>query len=101
MEVGECCCAAVVVAATLASGTTTPGSAAKSMREAPKPVPAWSVTARDPQHLRAQVVNYARAFAKRQDDRSRLMLLSFGGVRTPDGSTFGTAYRPVAGGNLV
>ena len=93
--------AVLLAAATLASGTASPGSAANSMREAPKPVPAWSVTARDPQHLRAQVVNYARAFARRQDDRRRLMLLNFGGVRTPDGSTFGTAYRPVAGGNLV
>jgi hypothetical protein len=93
---------ALTCALTLAfAGTPSEGAAGKNKRKAPNPVPAWSVTARDPEHLRAQVANYARAFAERQDDRDRLMLLSFGAVRTPDGQTFGTAYRPVAGGELV
>ena len=85
----------------LASGPVSPGTAAKAKPRPPRPVPAWSVTARDAEHLRAQVANYARAFAKRQDDRRRLMLLHFGAVRTPDDATFGTAYRPVTSGELV
>jgi hypothetical protein len=93
---------ALTCALTLAfGGPSSEGAAGNGKRKAPKPVPAWSVTARDPEHLRAQVANYARAFAERQNDRERLMLLSFGAVRTPDGRTFGTAYRPVAGGELV
>jgi hypothetical protein len=98
--------AIAVLAATCAStpaidGPRSEAAAQKGRPKAPKPVPAWSLTARDPEHLRAQAVNYAHAFARRQDDRRRLMLLSFGAVRTPDGRAFGTAYRPVAGGELV
>lgn len=85
----------------LAAGPESRGAAGKATPRAPQPVPAWSVTARDGAHLRAQVANFARAFAKRQDGRRRLMLLHFGGVRTPDGVTFGTAYRPVTSGDLV
>jgi hypothetical protein len=92
---------AIAAGTGLAGGASSREPERKSGREAPDPVPSWFVTARDQEHLRAQVVGYARAFARRQDNRHRLMLLSFGAARTPDGLTFGTAYRPVAGGELV
>jgi hypothetical protein len=53
-------------------------SLAKYKRSAPKPVPAWYMTARGRRDLQRQARSDACAFARRQSNRTRVLLLDFG-----------------------
>ena len=59
---------------------------------APKPVPAWYMTARSERDLKRQARNDACAFAQRQPNRTRLLLLDFGKATRYKGD-FGTQLR--------
>jgi hypothetical protein len=59
---------------------------------APVPVPAWYMTARGRRDLRRQARNDACAFARRQPNRTRLLLLDFGKADKFD-DQFGTRLR--------
>lgn len=59
---------------------------------APKPVPAWYMTARGERDLRRQARNDACAFARRQPNRTRVLLLDFGKATRYHGD-FGTQLR--------
>ncbi len=59
---------------------------------APKPVPAWYMTARGERDLKRQAHNDACAFARRQPNRARVLLLDFGKATRHDGD-FGTQLR--------
>jgi hypothetical protein len=62
---------------------------------APKPVPAWYMTAASTTDLARQAKHSACVFAKRQPKGSRLMLFDFGAARKyPDG-TFGASLREI------
>jgi len=70
-----------------------PQAAAKA--RAPKPVPAWYMTATTTRDLVRQAKHSACVFAKRQPKGSRLMLFDFGAARKyPDG-TFGASLREI------
>jgi Big-like domain-containing protein len=47
-------------------------------RDAPHPVPAWYMTAKGAQDLRRQARSNACAFARRQSNQTRLLLMDFG-----------------------
>jgi hypothetical protein len=59
---------------------------------APQPVPAWYMTARGRRDLRRQARNDVCAFARRQPNRTRVLLLDFGKADKFDGQ-FGTRLR--------
>jgi len=59
---------------------------------APKPVPAWYMTARSTRDLKRQARNDICAFARRQPNRTRLLLLDFGKAVRRDGR-FGAQLR--------
>lgn len=59
---------------------------------APTPVPAWYMTARSERDLRRQARNDTCAFARRQPNRTRLLLLDFGKATRYHGD-FGTQLR--------
>jgi Bacterial Ig-like domain len=61
-------------------------------RSAPKPVPAWYMTARSVRDLRLQARNDACAFARRQPNRTRVLLMDFGKADQHNGS-FGAQLR--------
>jgi len=62
---------------------------------APRPVPAWYMTADSPRDLIRQAKNGACAFAKRQPDGSRLMLFDFGAARKYLDGGFGADLRDI------
>jgi len=59
---------------------------------APQPVPAWYMTARGRRDLRRQARNDACAFARRQPNRTRVLLLDFGKADKFNGE-FGSRLR--------
>jgi hypothetical protein len=59
---------------------------------APKPVPAWYMTARTERDLRRQAHNDTCAFARRQPNRTRVLLMDFGKATRAHGD-FGTQLR--------
>jgi hypothetical protein len=59
---------------------------------APQPVPAWYMTARGRRDLRRQARNDACAFARRQPNRTRVLLMDFGKADKHDGQ-FGARLR--------
>lgn len=61
-------------------------------RSAPTPVPAWYMTARGARDLRRQARNDACAFARRQSNRTRVLLLDFGKAEKHKGE-FGAQLR--------
>jgi hypothetical protein len=73
-----------------AEGTTASKEAFES--SAPKPVPAWYMTARHERDLRRQAHNDACAFARRQPNRARVLLMDFGKATRYRGD-FGTQLR--------
>jgi hypothetical protein len=62
------------------------------MSSAPQPVPAWYMTARGERDLRRQARNDICAFAERQPNRTRVLLLDFGKATRHQGE-FGTQLR--------
>jgi hypothetical protein len=65
----------------------------RSLRSsAPQPVPAWYMTARGRGDLRRQARNDACAFARRQPNRTRVLLMDFGKADKHDGK-FGARLR--------
>ncbi len=68
------------------------GAKSSLKRTAPKPVPAWYMTARSVRDLRLQARNDACAFARRQPNRTRVLLMDFGKADQHDGS-FGAQLR--------
>jgi hypothetical protein len=67
-------------------------SRAAFMSSAPQPVPAWYMTARGERDLRRQARNDICAFARRQPNRTRVLLLDFGKATRHQGE-FGTQLR--------
>jgi len=57
---------------------TSTSKMARFKRSAPQPVPAWYMTARSERDLRRQARNDACAFARRQSNRTRVLLMDFG-----------------------
>ena len=68
------------------------GTKSSRKRSAPKPVPAWYMTALSPRDLRIQAQNDACAFARRQPNRARVLLMDFGKAEQHHGS-FGAQLR--------
>jgi len=63
---------------TATTSQTTSSSNHSLKRSAPEPVPAWYMTARGIRDLRRQARNDACAFARRQSNNTRVLLLDFG-----------------------
>ena len=61
-------------------------------RRAPHPVPAWYMTARGARDLRRQARSNACAFARRQSNQTRLLLMDFGKSKRRHGN-WGTQLR--------
>jgi Big-like domain-containing protein len=61
-------------------------------RDAPHPVPAWYMTARGAKDLRRQARGNACAFARRQSNQTRLLLMDFGKSERKNGN-WGTQLR--------
>jgi hypothetical protein len=70
-------------------------ASAPATLRAPKPVPAWYMTADGPRDLIRQAKNSACAFAKRQPDGSRVMLFDFGAARKYLDGAFGADLRGI------
>jgi hypothetical protein len=68
------------------------GASAKRGRPAPKPVPAWYMTARSRHDLKRMARNNACAFARRQPNRTRVLLFDYGKSEKHGGS-WGTQLR--------
>ncbi len=69
-----------------------PASKGSLKASAPRPVPAWFMTARGRGDLRRQARNDACAFARRQPNRTRVLLMDFGKADKHDGQ-FGARLR--------
>lgn len=85
--------AALVGVGLLTSAIATTPAPAKL--RAPKPVPAWYMTAPGVPDLVRQAKSSACAFAKRQPRGSRLMLFDFGGARRYLDGSFGADLRGI------
>jgi hypothetical protein len=86
--------AALMAAVMVALWALNPPAGLAKVR-APKPVPAWYMTATTTTDLVRQAKHSACVFAKRQPKGSRLMLFDFGAARKyPDG-TFGASLREI------
>jgi hypothetical protein len=83
-----------VATRSFAVATTDQAAASKTSfkSSAPKPVPAWYMTARGERDLKRQARNDACAFARRQPNRTRVLLLDFGKATRHQGD-FGTQLR--------
>jgi hypothetical protein len=84
---------AILVAAGVAQAPAQAGAAGKP--RAPKPVPAWYMTAASTTDLVSQAEESACTFAKRQPRGSRLMLFDFGAARKYSEGTFGASLRGI------
>ena len=73
-------------------GESATASKSSLKSSAPQPVPAWYMTARGRGDLRRQARNDACAFARRQPNRTRVLLMDFGKADKHDGS-FGARLR--------
>jgi hypothetical protein len=85
--------AAILAIVGVAQAPAAAGAAGKP--RAPKPVPAWYMTAASLPDLVRQAQESACTFAKSQPNGSRLMLFDFGAARKYSDGTFGASLRNI------